>query len=63
MFFNSEARMKFAKFFIAAALFVSSVTYERQVLMTANGIDSSWDVSISVTNEAFAAMAEEIAAI
>ncbi len=55
--------MKFAKFFIAAALFVSSVTYERQVLMTANGIDSSWDVSISVTNEAFAAMAEEIAAI
>lgn len=51
-----EERMKFTKFFIAAALFISSVSYERQVLMTANGVDSYWEVSINVTNEAFAAI-------
>ncbi len=45
--------MKF-KFFIAMALFVSSVSFEQQVLQTQHGVDSNWTVSIQVTNEAFA---------
>lgn len=52
--------MKLAKFFIAAALFVSSVSYEKQILMTANGVDSYWEVTINVTNDAFAAARYEL---
>lgn len=48
------------KFFIAMALFVSSVSFEQQVLQTHNGVDSNWTVSVHVTNEAFAAAAKEM---
>lgn len=42
------------KFLLAMALFVSSVSFDQQVLQTKNGVDSNWSVSIHVSNEAFA---------
>lgn len=42
-----EGNMKFFKLFIAAAFFVTSVTYEEQILVTKAGIDSTWDVTFS----------------
>ena len=39
--------MKFFKLFIAAAFFVTSITFEEQVLVTKAGIDSTWDVTFS----------------
>ena len=53
--------MKIAKFFIALALFVTSVTFQEQVIMTKNGIDVSWDVTVStqVSHAAMEAMANE----
>ncbi len=39
--------MKFFKLFIAAAFFVTSVTYEEQILVTKAGVDSTWEVTFS----------------
>lgn len=39
--------MKFFKLFIAAAFFVTSVTYEEQILVSKAGIDSTWEVTFS----------------
>ncbi len=39
--------MKFFKLFIAAALFVTNMTYEEQILVTKAGIDSTWEVTFS----------------
>lgn len=46
------------KLILAVALFVSSVSFEQQVLQTKNGLDNSWSVSIHTTNSAFARYAE-----
>jgi hypothetical protein len=45
--------MRFTKFILAALLFVSSVSFEQQVLVSQNGLESTWDASIS-TNAALA---------
>lgn len=42
-----EVYMKFFKLFIAAAFFVTSVTFEEQILVSKAGIDSTWDVTFS----------------
>lgn len=42
--------MSISKAFLALALFVSSVSYEQQVLQTKNGLSSSWDVTVNVSN-------------
>lgn len=47
--------MKLAKFVIALALFVTSVNYQEQVIVTKSGIDVTWKASI-VTSQSFAAM-------
>jgi hypothetical protein len=53
--------MRITKFVVAALLFVSSVSFEQQVLVTKNGMDSTWETSIS-SNSAYAlAMAMESA--
>lgn len=39
--------MKFFKVFVAAALFVTSVTVEEQILVSKSGVDSSWSVTFS----------------
>lgn len=49
--------MKFFKMFIAAAFFVTSVTYEEQILVTKAGIDSTWEVTFS-TPVSYAAAAK-----
>ena len=41
--------MALTKLFVAFALFVSSVTFEEQVLMTKDGISSTWNVSFSTS--------------
>jgi hypothetical protein len=48
--------MRFTKFILAALLFVSSVSFEQQVLVTASGVDTTWTASIS-SNAAYANMA------
>ncbi len=49
--------MRFAKFAIALALFVTSVSFQEQVLMTKNGIDVTWKTSIT-TSQSFALQQE-----
>lgn len=39
--------MKFFKLLVAIAFFVTSVTYEEQILVTKAGIDSTWEVTFS----------------
>lgn len=51
--------VKISKLMVAFALFVSSVTFERQLTATQNGLASNWEVSISVTNEAVAVAIED----
>lgn len=46
------------KLVMAFAFFMSSLTYESQVISTKDGLQSSWNVSISVSNQAFANMAD-----
>lgn len=46
--------MRSIKLALAFAFFMSSATYESQVMTTKNGLDSSWTVTISANNEAFA---------
>ena len=52
--------MKFFKVFVAAALFMTSVTFEEQILISKSGIDSSWNVTFS-TPISHAAMQSEAA--
>lgn len=39
--------MKFFRVFVAALAFLTSVTYEEQILVTKNGIDATWEVTFS----------------
>lgn len=41
--------MNFTKLMVAFAIFVSSVSFEEQVLMTKDGISSTWNVSFGTT--------------
>lgn len=49
--------MKFFKIFVAAAFFLTSVTFEEQILVTKNGIDSTWAVTFSTPVSSHAAAA------
>lgn len=57
-----EERMRITKIALALALFMTSLTFEKQILVTGHGIDSHWNASISVTNEAFAVMEKTLEA-
>lgn len=48
--------MRSLKFALALALFMTSISFESQIISTKNGLDSSWTVSIQTSNEAFADM-------
>lgn len=50
--------MKFFKLFVAVALFVTSVSFEEQIMVSQNGIDSTWEVTFN-TPIANAAMETE----
>jgi hypothetical protein len=39
--------MKFTKIFLALAIFMTCLTFDQQVMMTREGLVSSWSVSIS----------------
>ncbi len=54
--------MGMTKLFIAALMFVTSVTFDSQVLVTKNGLDSNWDISVS-TNSALALVSADAAAV
>lgn len=54
--------MRITKIALALALFMTSLTFEKQILVTGHGIDSHWNASISVTNEAFAVMEKTLEA-
>lgn len=45
--------MKGIKLVLAIALFVTSVSFEEQVLLTDQGLASSWEITV-VTNHAMA---------
>lgn len=53
--------MNVCKLMIAFSLFVSSVSFEQQVLSTKSGMDVSWNATISVS-QSFATMAAELEA-
>jgi len=42
--------MKGFKLILAVALFVTSVSFEEQVLVTDQGLASSWEVSVGTSN-------------
>lgn len=46
--------MRLTKLLMAFAFFMTSVTFESQIITTKNGLDNNWTVSISTSNEAFA---------
>ena len=51
--------MKFFKMFVAAALFMTSVTFEEHIIVSKSGIDSTWNVTFSTpVSHANAAMEE-----
>ncbi len=51
--------MKGLKLFLAVALFVTSVSYEEQVIVTDQGLASTWEVSVGTSNAMALAMAME----
>lgn len=46
--------MRTMKLAIALALFMTSISFESQIMSTKNGLDNSWTVSIETSNNAFA---------
>lgn len=46
--------MRSMKLAIAFALFMTSISFESQIMTTKSGLDSNWTVSIEATNTAFA---------
>jgi hypothetical protein len=44
--FNGGTFMKGFKLVLAVALFVTSVTFEEQVIVTDQGLASTWEVSV-----------------
>lgn len=42
--------MKGLKLMLAVALFVTSVSFEEQVLITDQGLASTWEVSVGTSN-------------
>lgn len=53
--------MNVCKLMIAFSLFVSSVSFEQQVLSTKSGMDVSWNATISVSQSFAVAAALEAA--
>jgi hypothetical protein len=53
---NGGTFMKGFKLILAIALFVTSVSFEEQVLVTDQGLASTWEVSVGTSN-AMATMA------
>ncbi len=51
--------MRTMKLAIAFALFMTSISYESQIITTKSGLDTNWTASIQVTNQAFATYAME----
>jgi type 1 fimbria pilin len=51
--------MKFLKFTLALAMFVTSVTFQETVIMTKDGVASTWGATVS-SNQAFALMQAEM---
>lgn len=51
--------MKGFKLMLAMALFVTSVSFQEQVIMTDQGLASTWEVSVGTQNSMAAAMAME----
>jgi hypothetical protein len=51
--------MKGFKLVLAVALFVTSVTFEEQIIVTDQGLASTWEVSVGSSNAMALAMYNE----